>query len=139
MPLIKGKSKKSFEKNIKTEIAAGKDPKQAVAIAYSIKRKAEHKAEGGEIMKPKSIADIIIERKKKVKDDQVDIQDNGDVTMPKLEELNDKAARGKAYFDDSQLEDQPEDSNMHGDDLSDEDKHGAGMIAEIMKRMRAKR
>ena len=40
MPLIHGTSKKSFDKNIKREIAAGKDPKQAVAIAYSVKRRA---------------------------------------------------------------------------------------------------
>jgi hypothetical protein len=37
MPLSKGKSDKAFEKNIKTEIKAGKPPKQAVAIAYSEK------------------------------------------------------------------------------------------------------
>jgi hypothetical protein len=35
MPLSKGKSKKAFSKNIKTEMAAGKPQKQAVAIAYS--------------------------------------------------------------------------------------------------------
>jgi hypothetical protein len=45
MPLVQGKSKKSFEKNIKTEIEAGKDPKQAVAIAYAVKRR--NMAKGG--------------------------------------------------------------------------------------------
>ena len=35
MPLKKGSSKKTIQQNIKTEIAAGKDPKQAAAIAYS--------------------------------------------------------------------------------------------------------
>lgn len=45
MPLIQGKSKKSLEKNIKTEIEAGRDPKQAVAIAYSVKRR--NMAHGG--------------------------------------------------------------------------------------------
>lgn len=39
MPLNKGKSKAAFQQNIKTEIKAGKPPKQAVAIAYSVKRK----------------------------------------------------------------------------------------------------
>lgn len=38
MPLIKSTSKKAFQKNVKKEIAAGKPPKQAVAIAYSTRR-----------------------------------------------------------------------------------------------------
>lgn len=41
MPLIKSASRKAFEENIKREIRAGKPPKQAVAIAYSVKRKAK--------------------------------------------------------------------------------------------------
>lgn len=45
--LVKGTSKKAFEKNIKTEIAAGKPPKQAVAIAYAVKRKAAPKKAKG--------------------------------------------------------------------------------------------
>jgi len=44
MPLIHGKSKKARDKNIEREIAAGKDPKQAIAIAYSIQRQAINKA-----------------------------------------------------------------------------------------------
>jgi len=44
MPLIKGKSKKSFEKNIKTEIESGKPLKQSLAIAYDVQRKAKKKA-----------------------------------------------------------------------------------------------
>lgn len=43
MPLIKSTSKKAFETNIRKEIAAGKKPKQAVAIAYSVKRKSQGK------------------------------------------------------------------------------------------------
>lgn len=43
MPLKKSKSKKAFSENIKAEMAAGKPQKQAVAIAYSVKRKAEGK------------------------------------------------------------------------------------------------
>ena len=39
MPLIKSSSKKAFRENIKREINAGKSKKQAVAIAYSVKRK----------------------------------------------------------------------------------------------------
>lgn len=40
MPLKKSKSKKAFSENIKREMEAGKPQKQAVAIAYSVKRKA---------------------------------------------------------------------------------------------------
>ena len=43
MPLITGKSPKSFSKNVETEMTAGKPQKQAVAIAYSKKREAEGK------------------------------------------------------------------------------------------------
>jgi len=35
MPLKKGRSKKVIQENIRREIMAGKDPKQAAAIAYS--------------------------------------------------------------------------------------------------------
>jgi hypothetical protein len=42
--LKKSTSKLAFQKNVKTEIAAGKPPKQAVAIAYATKRAAAKKA-----------------------------------------------------------------------------------------------
>ena len=41
MPLIKGYSKSSISKNIKTEMKAGKPQKQAVAVALSTARKAK--------------------------------------------------------------------------------------------------
>jgi len=40
MPLKKSTGKQAFQSNVKAEIAAGKPPKQAVAIAYSVKRRA---------------------------------------------------------------------------------------------------
>jgi len=43
VPLKKSTSKTSFRKNVKAEIEAGKPVKQAVAIAYSVKRKAASK------------------------------------------------------------------------------------------------
>lgn len=43
MPLKKSTSKKALQQNIKTEIASGKQPKQAVAIAYSVRREAAKK------------------------------------------------------------------------------------------------
>jgi hypothetical protein len=39
MPLRKGKSKKTIQETIKTEIDAGKPPDQAVAIAHSEAKK----------------------------------------------------------------------------------------------------
>mgnify|MGYP003337534490 FL=1 len=47
MPLIKSTSTKAFSKNVKKEIAAGKPPKQAVAIAYATKRQAAKKPTKG--------------------------------------------------------------------------------------------
>jgi len=43
MPLTKSTSPAAFRKNVKAEIAAGKPPKQAVAIAYAVKRTAASK------------------------------------------------------------------------------------------------
>ena len=39
--LVKSPSKGAFRKNIKAEIKAEKPPKQAVAIAYAVKRSVE--------------------------------------------------------------------------------------------------
>lgn len=49
MPLTKGKSPEAFSKNVSTEMDAGKPKKQALAIAYSVKRKAQGKAMGGSV------------------------------------------------------------------------------------------
>jgi hypothetical protein len=48
MPLIKSKSDKAFKKNISAEVKAGKPVKQAVAIAYSVKRGAQKMKNGGD-------------------------------------------------------------------------------------------
>ena len=41
MPLTKSASKKAVSKNIKTEMAAGRPQKQAVAIALDVQRRAK--------------------------------------------------------------------------------------------------
>lgn len=40
MPLKKSSSKKAFSSNVRAEMKAGRPQKQAVAIAYSVQRKA---------------------------------------------------------------------------------------------------
>lgn len=53
MPLIYGDSKGSISKNIGTEINAGKPPKQAEAIAYSVARENRIKKPKVKIEMPK--------------------------------------------------------------------------------------
>jgi hypothetical protein len=43
MPLVKSPSSKAFRENVKAEVKAGKPVKQAVAIAYAVKRGAAPK------------------------------------------------------------------------------------------------
>ena len=43
MPLKKSMSAKAFRENVKAEVKSGKPVKQAVAIAYSVKRSAAGK------------------------------------------------------------------------------------------------
>jgi hypothetical protein len=45
MPLLQSSSKEAFKENIKTEMKS-KPQKQAVAIAYSVKRKNQGKHKG---------------------------------------------------------------------------------------------
>ncbi|CAB5178649.1 hypothetical protein UFOVP157_22 [uncultured Caudovirales phage] len=44
MPLKKSASKEAFSKNLRTELGMGKPIKQALAIAYSVKRTASAKS-----------------------------------------------------------------------------------------------
>jgi hypothetical protein len=47
MPLTQSTSKQAFQKNISQEVAAGRPVKQAVAIAYAVRRKAQAKKSKG--------------------------------------------------------------------------------------------
>lgn len=48
MPLKKGSSRKTISQNIRTEMAAGKPQKQAVAIALDVAKRSK-KRHGGEM------------------------------------------------------------------------------------------
>jgi hypothetical protein len=48
MPLVKGSSQEAIGKNIKTEMAAGKPQKQAVAIALNTAHHSDHSARRSE-------------------------------------------------------------------------------------------
>ena len=47
MPLLNDPSLRARRENIRREIAAGKDPKQAVAIGYAVQRRAAAQKSGG--------------------------------------------------------------------------------------------
>ena len=47
MPLVKSSSPKAFRANVKAEVVSGKPVKQAVAIAYSVKRETPKTAPKG--------------------------------------------------------------------------------------------
>ena len=53
MPLKKGYGAKTIAKNIKTEVKSGRSPAQAVAIAYSVARKAAPKDQKSRFIKRK--------------------------------------------------------------------------------------
>jgi len=107
-------------------------------------------AKGGKVdslMQPKDEAEeehhasiasaIMAKRRMMAEGGQVDLQDNSDEHLNEEDDLSFKAARKKTYYDDSQISAQPEDSNEHGDELSDEDSHD--MISAIRSKMRRKR
>lgn len=73
--LIQSGSEEALQKNIKTEIEAGKDPKQAAAIAYSVQRKndslktyqvktTKDSVEHIQLVKAKSLTDVINKMRK---------------------------------------------------------------------------
>lgn len=55
MPLEQSSSKEAFQHNIAAEIKAGKDPKQAAAIAYSVQRSNDGDEPSYQTVAPESV------------------------------------------------------------------------------------
>lgn len=83
MPLIKSLKPKAISKNIKTEIAAGKPQKQAVAIALNVKPKY---AEGGKV-NDRMISALMAKRRKKLEADE-DFNTSPDIGEQSREQSN---------------------------------------------------
>jgi len=163
MPLIKGKSKQAFSKNVETEMKHGKPQKQALAIAYATQRRSKM-AKGGMAKahaeessmhstkdidmlehddhmddETRSMAEMIMEhrRMKQMADGgMVDLEANAEEEpADSFDDLNEEAAK-KELYDDQQLHSQPEDSNEHMDKI-ESDAHD--MIDKLRNRMRLRR
>lgn len=80
---------------------------------------------------------IMKKRKMMASGGEVDLQANADEDLNNEDDLSFDAARKKTYFDDSQMDDQPEDSNEKGDDLDDADSHD--LVGSIRKKMKSRK
>lgn len=155
MPLIKGKSKKAFDHNVKAEMDSGKPQDQALAIAYHVQRKNRKKmAQGGEVKMeermakhdhmrdmddareehPSSIAEAILRKKHYADGGEVDLDENAEESPNVMDELNYEALKKENYAEESALEEasHPMDSNMKGHELEDEHDHVEMMRRRIM-------
>ncbi len=72
MPLTEGYSRKSVSANIGREVAAGKDPKQAAAIAYNVARKAKRESGEDDEDQEESYLDVL-QRAKEMENDAIAI------------------------------------------------------------------
>lgn len=129
---------------------------------------ADHFAEGGMAEDDKhydSVSEAIMARKRREKmmadGGMVDLSENADEEPNNEDQMSFEALRKENYSESAGLEhlDQPEDSNLHGHELSDEDEHdgarsmrhdfpersaeessdGDDMVSSIRKRMKSRR
>lgn len=99
------------------KVHASADEDSDLSMIHQIMKKRRMMADGGE----------------------VDLQENSNEDLNNEDQMSYDAARKKTYYDLDQLEDQPMDSNEHGDDLTDEDEHNQSMIGMIRRKMKSKR
>lgn len=130
MPLIKGKSQKSFVKNLKTEMHAGKPMKQSLAIAYAMKKKAKKMADGGEtkgpVLDPTKVDSFVKGFKGMSKGGEMK---SGYLSMPEEQEMDNESADME---DDKDLGQQPVDMHKSTEDADDD------LVMRIMKKRYSK-
>ncbi len=86
-----------------------------------------------------SVADKIMKKKMMADGGEVDLQDNADEHLNEEDDMSYDAARKKTYFDDSQISEQPEDSNEHGDSEEADSENEHDMISKIRSKMKSKK
>lgn len=98
-------------------------------------------AEGGEAMDTSkmSLAELIRHKKMMKDGGQVDLQANANEDLNEEDQLSFDAARKDTYYDLSQLDEQPMDSNEKGDKLEDADEDNKPMISKIRSKMKSRR
>jgi len=112
MPLIKGKSEKAFKKNIETEMHHGKPQKQALAIAYSMKRRAKKMADGG---MPTASSDMPEENPNRAKRLDTKMDSPSDIPADSPLRIKTKMADGGAISAKTEKRPMPED--LHNDEM----------------------
>lgn len=124
MEMLKGASmKQSAELDARDESEGGNSIDDA-----KDEREMSMYAKGG------MVDSIMRKRKMMASGGEVDLEENAEVGANTMDELNRDAADSDVY-DDSQLSAQPEDSNEHGDKLSDADAHD--MVSMIRKKLKS--
>lgn len=144
MPLIKSKSKRAFDENLKSEMSEGRPLDQSLAIAYDVQRRNRRKkyAEGGQIahdsMIPKSrVSEIMSRRRKKYAEGgQADIELNNDEMPNEYYHQNEDYALDWRMDEDFEDMEQPMDSNLIDDprEEAEENKHGLSMVDSIRRK-----
>lgn len=124
MPLIKSKSKRAFESNLKAELGAGKPKAQALAIAYSTQRRAKY-AQGGTVAKIDLQANhkaIHGPSNEKLNPEHTGTNPMRDMIKQIMDKRRNRKGDHEGVLDLDPLDKGYEDSDMHGEDfLAQED------------------
>lgn len=149
MPLMRSKSDKAFSKNVAAEMASGKPKKQALAIAYAVKRKAHGKGyAGGGMVKPemdvesaRSIAHAIMKKRMMAMGGMVDEELMEQESHMSMDQMNyEDMGEDDFLSDDHEMMNNPEthmDAGQHMDMQPEKKQRIASIVAKArMGKMR---